>query len=53
MMDNVLSTAQTILTGYDVTLQRQIRNEERAWRSEDLTYREHEREIARQERQFM
>ncbi|EFJ44981.1 hypothetical protein VOLCADRAFT_127367 [Volvox carteri f. nagariensis] len=52
-MEGVLNTAQTILTGYDVTLQRQIRSEERAWRAEDLAYRQHERELARQEQQFM
>ncbi|GIL87473.1 hypothetical protein Vretifemale_15453 [Volvox reticuliferus] len=52
-MEGVLNTAQTILTGYDVTLQRQIRSEERAWRAEDLAYRQHEREVASQELQFM
>ncbi|GIL43989.1 hypothetical protein Vafri_1575, partial [Volvox africanus] len=52
-MEGVLNTAQTILTGYDVTLQRQIRSEERTWRVEDLTYRQHEKEVASQELQFM
>ncbi|GLI70048.1 hypothetical protein VaNZ11_014816 [Volvox africanus] len=52
-MESVLNTAQTILTGYDVTLQRQIRSEERAWRVDDLTHRQHDREVASQELEFM
>ncbi|GFR39928.1 hypothetical protein Agub_g4, partial [Astrephomene gubernaculifera] len=52
-MENVLNTAQTLLTGYDVSLQRQIRGEERVWRAEDLVYRQHEKEVLLQEQEFM
>ncbi|KAG2487571.1 hypothetical protein HYH03_013850 [Edaphochlamys debaryana] len=52
-MESVLNAAQTVLTGYDVTLQRAIRSEERVWRTEDLCHRALERDLLDSEQKWM
>ncbi len=52
-MERFLTTAQAMLSGYDVAFSRAVRLEERAWRREDLSHRQFERVLLEEEASFL
>jgi hypothetical protein len=51
--ERVVDTAQVLLTGYDVGLSRNWREEDRRWRREDMDWREHEQRCLQLDYAFM
>lgn len=51
--ERLIDAAQALLTGYDTTLSRQWREEERIWRQQDMQWRDKERYFAEMDACFM
>lgn len=52
-MAGIMNAAQAVMAGYDTTLSRQWRDEDRVWRKADLSWRDREQSFMDYERTIM